>query len=64
MNLQEMSTEVLNDGLVIVGPIAEGRDVLPDLESGVELRLEQIRLIQEEDQVNVLQQGVRTYLRE
>ena len=26
MNLQEMSTEVLNDGLVIVGPIAEGRD--------------------------------------
>lgn len=26
MNLQEMSTEVLNDGLVIVGPVAEGRD--------------------------------------
>jgi hypothetical protein len=26
MDLQEMSAEVLNDGLVIVGPIAEGRD--------------------------------------
>ena len=62
MNLKEMCTEVLNDGLVIVGPIAEGRDadegwvmrtsgckrggsLLPDLESGVELRLQQIRLI-------------------
>ena len=63
-----------------------GGSLLPDLESGVELRLQQIRLIcnffvmnehkgtmrrtpahlrtQEEDQVNVLQESVRTYLRE
>lgn len=63
-----------------------GGSLLPDLESGVELRLQQIRLIcnffcmnehngimrttpahlrtQEEDQVNIFQKSVRTYLRE
>jgi len=54
----EMRTEVLRDLVELVWSVREGGDILLDFEASQEFLLQYIRLIEEQDQMDMFQEGV------
>jgi len=61
VNLQKVRTKIADNRFVVIGSIAERRDVLADPRAVGQLILQNILFIQEENQMEVLQELVRTY---
>jgi len=62
MDLYEVGLEVIRNGLVFIRSFTIRRDVFGNSDAPCQFLLQQIGFIQEKDEVDVLQQLVRTYL--
>jgi len=59
VNLQKVGTKIVDNAFVVVGAIAVRRDVLANTYAISQFGLQNIRFIQEKNQMDVLQELVR-----